>query len=85
MIDLLRQLEQKKIKALFITVDSAVAGKRERDLRNKIAMQLKQQEQQQAAATGTKAPSDKETILIFLVVCRFHFLCLGGVSVPGGR
>ena len=43
------------VKALCITVDSAVAGKRERDLRNKIAMALGREAQQTAAAGNTKA------------------------------
>ena len=43
------------IKALCLTVDSAVPGKRERDLRNKIALKLKAAKQQAAAAKGTKA------------------------------
>eukprot|EP01062_Namystynia_karyoxenos_P072618 TRINITY_DN6892_c0_g1_i1.p1 TRINITY_DN6892_c0_g1~~TRINITY_DN6892_c0_g1_i1.p1 ORF type:complete len:830 (+),score=297.76 TRINITY_DN6892_c0_g1_i1:91-2490(+) len=53
--DQLRLLESKGVQALCITVDSAVPGKRERDLRNKIALQLSQITQQQAAASGTKA------------------------------
>eukprot|EP00756_Hemistasia_phaeocysticola_P036454 Hpha_TRINITY_DN16643_c0_g5::TRINITY_DN16643_c0_g5_i1::g.181881::m.181881/K00101/lldD; L-lactate dehydrogenase (cytochrome) len=53
--DQLKQLEEKGVKVLCITVDSAVVGKRERDLRNKIALQLAQIKQQAAAATGTKA------------------------------
>ena len=53
--DQLKQLEAAGVKNLCITVDSAVPGKRERDLRNKIAMQLGQEQQQAAAAKGTKA------------------------------
>eukprot|EP01065_Artemidia_motanka_P011814 TRINITY_DN16440_c0_g1_i1.p1 TRINITY_DN16440_c0_g1~~TRINITY_DN16440_c0_g1_i1.p1 ORF type:complete len:821 (+),score=253.66 TRINITY_DN16440_c0_g1_i1:102-2465(+) len=51
----LELLESKGVKALAITVDSAVPGKRERDLRNKIALELSQIKQQAAAAKGTKA------------------------------
>ena len=47
--------ERHGVKALCITVDSAVAGKRERDLRNKIAMALGREKQQTAAAGNTKA------------------------------
>eukprot|EP01060_Flectonema_neradi_P000232 TRINITY_DN1015_c3_g1_i1.p1 TRINITY_DN1015_c3_g1~~TRINITY_DN1015_c3_g1_i1.p1 ORF type:complete len:795 (+),score=157.24 TRINITY_DN1015_c3_g1_i1:52-2385(+) len=50
----LEDLKKKDIKALCITVDSAVPGKRERDLRNKIAMTLGQQAQQQSAAKDAK-------------------------------
>eukprot|EP01061_Rhynchopus_euleeides_P040971 TRINITY_DN7080_c0_g1_i1.p1 TRINITY_DN7080_c0_g1~~TRINITY_DN7080_c0_g1_i1.p1 ORF type:complete len:772 (+),score=379.67 TRINITY_DN7080_c0_g1_i1:49-2316(+) len=53
--DQLKKLEAAGVKNLCITVDSAVPGKRERDLRNKIAMQLGQQAQQGAAAKGTSA------------------------------
>eukprot|EP00935_MAST-01C_sp_MAST-1C-sp1_P002599 g2599.t1 len=51
----IRACEKAGVKALCITVDSAVAGKRERDLRNKIALELNQAKQQKAAAKGTKA------------------------------
>eukprot|EP01059_Diplonema_ambulator_P008084 TRINITY_DN17600_c0_g2_i1.p1 TRINITY_DN17600_c0_g2~~TRINITY_DN17600_c0_g2_i1.p1 ORF type:complete len:780 (+),score=335.13 TRINITY_DN17600_c0_g2_i1:45-2384(+) len=51
----LETLEAAGIKCICLTVDSAVPGKRERDLRNKIAQQLGQQKQQQAAAKNTKA------------------------------
>eukprot|EP01063_Lacrimia_lanifica_P022028 TRINITY_DN29738_c0_g1_i1.p1 TRINITY_DN29738_c0_g1~~TRINITY_DN29738_c0_g1_i1.p1 ORF type:complete len:791 (+),score=391.42 TRINITY_DN29738_c0_g1_i1:63-2375(+) len=54
-LDQIKKLEAAKVKALCITVDSAVPGKRERDLRNKIAQQLGQQQGQGAAAKGTKA------------------------------
>eukprot|EP00937_MAST-01D_sp_MAST-1D-sp2_P003856 g3856.t1 len=49
--------EKAGIKALCITVDSAVPGKRERDLRNKLAMQAGRGafSQQAAAAKGTRA------------------------------
>ena len=47
--------EKAGYKALCITVDSAVPGKRERDLRNKIQLKLKKIQQQKAAAKGTKA------------------------------
>ena len=50
----LKDLKTHDIKALCITVDSAVPGKRERDLRNKIAMTLGQQSQQKSAATDAK-------------------------------
>ena len=53
--DQLVQLEKAGVKALCITADSAVPGKRERDLRNKIAQQLGQIGNATAAATGTKA------------------------------
>ncbi|KAK7240608.1 very-long-chain-(S)-2-hydroxy-acid oxidase [Aureococcus anophagefferens] len=43
------------VTAVCVTVDSAVAGPRERDQRNKIAMLLKQQAQQESAAKGAKA------------------------------
>ncbi|KAJ9455668.1 Cytochrome b2 [Diplonema papillatum] len=54
-LDQLKELERHNIKALCITVDSAVPGKRERDLRNKIAHQLGQVSAQAPAAKGTKA------------------------------
>ncbi len=47
--------EKAGYRALCITVDSAVPGKRERDLRNKIQLKLKQIQQQKAAAKGTKS------------------------------
>ena len=40
-LDQLKDCEAAGIEALCITVDSAVAGKRERDLRNKIKKELK--------------------------------------------
>lgn len=52
--DQLVACEAAGMKALCITVDSAVPGKRERDLRNKIQLKLKQQSEQAAAAKGTK-------------------------------
>lgn len=54
-VDKLRECEAAGVKALCITVDSAVAGKRERDLRNKLALQLKQIALAKAAAKGTKS------------------------------
>ncbi len=54
-LEQIRACEKHGVKALCITVDSAVAGKRERDLRNKIALQLGRAKQQDAAAKGTKA------------------------------
>jgi L-lactate dehydrogenase (cytochrome) len=53
--DQVRWCEKAGYKALCITVDSAVPGKRERDLRNKIQLKLKKIQQQKAAAKGTKA------------------------------
>ena len=47
--------EKAGYKALCITVDSAVPGKRERDLRNKIQLKLKKIQQQKAAAKGTSS------------------------------
>jgi len=49
-----RACEKAGYKALCITVDSAVPGKRERDLRNKIQLKLKKIKLQKAAAKGTK-------------------------------
>eukprot|EP00656_Telonema_subtile_P049451 TRINITY_DN6151_c0_g1_i4.p1 TRINITY_DN6151_c0_g1~~TRINITY_DN6151_c0_g1_i4.p1 ORF type:complete len:720 (+),score=218.50 TRINITY_DN6151_c0_g1_i4:122-2281(+) len=54
-LEQLRACEKHGVKALCITVDSAVAGKRERDLRNKIAVQLAREKQASSAATGTTA------------------------------
>ena len=54
-LEQIRACEKHGVKALCITVDSAVAGKRERDLRNKIALQLGRAKQQDAAAKGTQA------------------------------
>eukprot|EP00939_MAST-03C_sp_MAST-3C-sp1_P000593 g593.t1 len=54
-IEQVRACEKAGYKALCITVDSAVPGKRERDLRNKIQLQLKQIKQQKAAAKGTRS------------------------------
>ena len=54
-LEQIRACERHGVKALCITVDSAVAGKRERDLRNKIAMALGREKQQTAAAGNTKA------------------------------
>lgn len=54
-LDQIRACERHGVKALCITVDSAVAGKRERDLRNKIAVQLGREATQAAAAKGTQA------------------------------
>ena len=54
-LEQIRACEKHGVKALCITVDSAVAGKRERDLRNKIALQLGREKQQAAAAKGTRA------------------------------
>eukprot|EP01046_Picozoa_sp_COSAG06_P007092 COSAG06_NODE_341_length_17184_cov_10.318525_6_plen_771_part_00 len=54
-LEQIRSCEKHGVKALCITVDSAVAGKRERDLRNKLAMQLGREKQQAAAAKGTPA------------------------------
>ena len=48
-------IEKAGYKALCITVDSAVPGKRERDLRNKIQLKLKKIQQQKAAAKGTSS------------------------------
>jgi succinate dehydrogenase/fumarate reductase cytochrome b subunit (b558 family) len=53
-LDQLRACEEAGVKALCITVDSAVPGKRERDLRNKIKMQLGQAKLAKASASGTK-------------------------------
>jgi L-lactate dehydrogenase (cytochrome) len=54
-LEQIRACEKHGVKALCVTVDSAVPGKRERDLRNKIAMSLGRAQQQQAAAKGTVA------------------------------
>jgi|EP01047_Picozoa_sp_COSAG01_P031295 L-lactate dehydrogenase (cytochrome) len=52
-LEQIRACEKLGVKALCITVDSAVAGKRERDLRNKIAMALGRGEQQSTAGKGS--------------------------------
>lgn len=54
-LDQIRACEANGVQALAITVDSAVPGKRERDQRNKIAVQLGQQKMAEAAAKGTTA------------------------------
>jgi L-lactate dehydrogenase (cytochrome) len=54
-LEQIRSCEKHGIRALCITVDSAVTGKRERDQRNKIAMELGREKQLQAAAKGTTA------------------------------
>eukprot|EP01065_Artemidia_motanka_P050014 TRINITY_DN8459_c0_g1_i1.p1 TRINITY_DN8459_c0_g1~~TRINITY_DN8459_c0_g1_i1.p1 ORF type:complete len:765 (+),score=207.80 TRINITY_DN8459_c0_g1_i1:72-2297(+) len=54
----IKKLEKSGVQALAITVDSAVAGKRERDLRNKIKKELGQAKQQQAAAGKARAPGN---------------------------
>lgn len=54
-LEQLRACEAAGVTAVCVTVDSAVAGPRERDQRNKIAMLLKQQAQQASAAKGAKA------------------------------
>ncbi|EGB09386.1 hypothetical protein AURANDRAFT_24176, partial [Aureococcus anophagefferens] len=54
-LEQLRACEAAGVTAVCVTVDSAVAGPRERDQRNKIAMLLKQQAQQESAAKGAKA------------------------------
>lgn len=54
-LEQLRACEAAGVTAVCVTVDSAVAGPRERDQRNKIAMLLKQQAQQKSAASGAKA------------------------------
>jgi L-lactate dehydrogenase (cytochrome) len=54
-LDKLQECEEAGVEALCITVDSAVAGKRERDLRNKLALQMKQIAAAKAAAKGTKS------------------------------
>lgn len=61
-LDQIRDCEAAGILALCITVDSAVAGKRERDLRNKLARQIDNQRRKEAedAASG-KAAKDSET------------------------
>lgn len=54
-LEQLRACEAAGVTCICVTVDSAVAGPRERDQRNKIAMKLGQMKQQAASATGTKA------------------------------
>jgi hypothetical protein len=54
-LEQIRSCEKYGVKALCVTVDSAVAGKRERDLRNKLAMQLGKEKQAPPAAKGAPA------------------------------
>lgn len=56
-LDQIRACEAANIEALCITVDSAVAGKRERDLRNKLARQIDNRRRKEAEdlASGKKA------------------------------
>ena len=54
-LDQIRDCEAAGITALCITVDSAVAGKRERDLRNKLARQIDNQRKKDADAAAAAA------------------------------
>jgi len=58
-LEQIRACEAAGVKALCITVDSAVAGKRERDLRNKIAMKL------------GKAQHVRTMLLVLLLYCSY--------------
>ena len=51
-MDQIRACEKAGILALCITVDSAVAGKRERDLRNKLRRQIEKELSEEKAASG---------------------------------
>lgn len=60
-LDQIRDCEAAGILALCITVDSAVAGKRERDLRNKLARQIdnRRRKEAEAIAAGKSAAGSK--------------------------